>query len=49
RINVKALKTVVDGQTARIFITVNISGKEQYDRLISRILTVKDVSDVIRD
>ena len=49
RINVKALKTVVDGQTARIFITVNISGKEQYDRLVSRILTVRDVSDVIRD
>ena len=49
RINVKALTTVKDGQVARIFITVNISGKEQYDRLVARIKTVKDVSDVIRD
>ena len=49
RINVKALTTVKDGQVARIFITVNISGKEQYDRLVARIKAVKDVSDVIRD
>ena len=49
KINVKSLKTVVDNQTARIFITVNVSGKDQYDRLVARILTVRDVSDVIRD
>ena len=48
-INVKSLTTVKDGQNARIFITVNISGKEQYDRLVSRILSVRDVTDVIRD
>ena len=48
-INVKSLTTVKDGQSARIFITVNISGKEQYDRLVARILSVRDVTDVIRD
>ena len=34
---------------ARIFVTINISGREQLDRTCERILRVKDVVDVIRN
>ena len=49
KINIVKLNTVVDGPEARIFVTVNISGKEQLDRTCDRILRVKDVVDVIRN
>ena len=49
KINIVKLNTVVDGPEARIFITVNISGREQLDRTCDRILRVKDVVDVIRN
>ena len=49
KINIVKLNTVVDGTDARIYVTVNISGKEQLDRTISRIETVKDVTEVIRN
>ena len=48
-INIVKLNTVVDGPEARIFVTVNVSGKEQLDRTCDRILRVKDVVDVIRN
>ena len=49
KINIVKLNTVVDGNNARIYVTVNISGKEQLDRTVSRIETVKDVTGVIRN
>ena len=49
KINIVKLNTVVDGPEARIFVTVNISGREQLDRTCERILRVKDVVDVIRN
>ena len=49
KINIVKLNTVVDGPEARIFVTVNVSGKEQLDRTCDRILRVKDVVDVIRN
>lgn len=49
KINIVKLNTVVDGPEARIFVTVNISGREQLDRTCDRILRVKDVVDVIRN
>ena len=49
KINIVKLNTVVDGTEAKIYVTVNVSGKEQLDRTVSRILTVKDVNEVIRD
>ncbi len=49
KINIVKLNTVVDGPEARIFITINISGREQLDRTCDRILRVKDVVDVIRN
>ena len=49
KINIVNLDTVVDGPEARIFITINISGREQLDRTCDRILRVKDVVDVIRN
>ena len=49
KINIVKLNTVVYGPEARIFVTVNISGKEQLDRTCDRILRVKDVVDVIRN
>ena len=49
KINIVKLNTVVDGPEARIYITVNISGREQLDRTCDRILRVKDVVDVIRN
>ncbi|MBE7070036.1 MAG: bifunctional (p)ppGpp synthetase/guanosine-3',5'-bis(diphosphate) 3'-pyrophosphohydrolase [Ruminococcaceae bacterium] len=49
KINIVKLNTVVDGKDARIYVTVNISGKEQLDRTIARIQTVKDVTEIIRD
>ena len=49
KINIVKLNTVVDGNNAKIYVTVNISGKEQLDRTISRIETVKDVTGVIRN
>ena len=48
KINIVKLNTVVDGPEARIFVTVNISGREQLDRTCERIMRVKDVVDVIR-
>ena len=48
KINIVKLNTVVDGNNAKIYVTVNISGKEQLDRTISRIEAVKDVTGVIR-
>ncbi|MBR1906713.1 MAG: bifunctional (p)ppGpp synthetase/guanosine-3',5'-bis(diphosphate) 3'-pyrophosphohydrolase [Clostridiales bacterium] len=49
KINIVKLNTVVDGNNARIYVTVNISGKEQLDRTVARIETVKDVTGVIRN
>ncbi len=49
KINIVKLNTVVDGTDAKIYVTVNISGKEQLDRTISRIETVRDVTEVIRN
>lgn len=49
KINIVKLNTVVDGPEARIFVTVNVSGREQLDRTCDRILRVKDVVDVIRN
>lgn len=49
KINIVKLNTVVDGPEARIFATVNVSGREQLDRTCERILRVKDVVDVIRN
>lgn len=49
KINIVKLNTVVDGTEARIYVTVNISGKEQLDRTVARIETVKDVNRVIRN
>ena len=49
KINIVKLNTVVDGTEARIYVTVNISGKEQLDRTVSRIETVRDVIRVIRN
>ena len=49
KINIVKLNTVVDGTDAKIYVTVNISGKEQLDRTISRIEAVKDVTEVIRN
>jgi Na+-transporting NADH:ubiquinone oxidoreductase subunit D len=49
KINIVKLNTVVDGPEARIFVTINISGREQLDRTCERILRVKDVVDVIRN
>ena len=49
KINIVKLNTVVDGPEARIFVTINISGREQLDRTCDRILRVKDVVDVIRN
>ena len=49
KINIVKLNTVVDGTDAKIYITVNVSGKEQLDRTVSRIQAVKDVNEVIRD
>ncbi len=49
KINIVKLNTVVDGPEARIYITINISGREQLDRTCDRILRVKDVVDVIRN
>jgi GTP pyrophosphokinase len=48
KINIVKLNTIVDGPEARIFVTINISGREQLDRTCDRILRVKDVVDVIR-
>ena len=48
KINIVKLNTVVDGPEARIYVTVNVSGREQLDRTCERILRVKDVVDVIR-
>ena len=48
KINIVKLNTIVDGPEARIFVTVNISGREQLDRTCDRIMRVKDVVDVIR-
>ena len=48
KINIVKLNTIVDGPEARIFVTVNISGREQLDRTCERIMRVKDVVDVIR-
>ena len=49
KINIVKLNTVVDGTDAKIYVTVNISGKEQLDRTVARIETVKDVTGVIRN
>ena len=49
KINIVKLNTVVDGPEARIFVTINVSGREQLDRTCDRILRVKDVVDVIRN
>jgi GTP pyrophosphokinase len=49
KINIVKLNTVVDGPEARIFVTVNVSGREQLDRTCDRIMRVKDVVDVIRN
>jgi (p)ppGpp synthase/HD superfamily hydrolase len=49
KINIVKLNTVVDGTDAKIYVTVNVSGKEQLDRTVSRIQAVKDVNEVIRD
>ena len=49
KINIVKLNTVVDGNNAKIYVTVNISGKEQLDRTVARIETVKDVTGVIRN
>lgn len=49
KISIVKLNTVVDGPEARIFATVNVSGREQLDRTCERILRVKDVVDVIRN
>ena len=49
KINIVKLNTVVDGTDAKIYVTVNISGKEQLDRTVSRIETVRDVTEVIRN
>lgn len=49
KINIVKLNTVVDGPEARIFVTINISGREQLDRTCDRIMRVKDVVDVIRN
>ena len=49
KINIVKLNTVVDGNNAKIYVTVNISGKEQLDRTVARIETVRDVTGVIRN
>lgn len=49
KIKITNISAVVDGPEARIYITVNISGREQLDRTCDRILHVKDVVDVIRN
>ena len=49
KINIVKLNTVVDGPEARIFVTINVSGREQLDRTCDRIMRVKDVVDVIRN
>ena len=49
KINIVKLNTVVDGTDAKIYVTVNISGKEQLDRTVSRIEQVRDVTEVIRN
>ena len=49
KIKITNISAVVDGPEARIYITINISGREQLDRTCDRILHVKDVVDVIRN
>ena len=49
KIKITNISAVVDGPEARIYITVNISGREQLDRTCDRIMHVKDVVDVIRN
>ena len=45
---VDGLNAVTEGPDAKLFITLTVSGKEQLDRVIERIKTIKDVDKVVR-
>ncbi len=49
KIDVEKINTVLDGPEARLYANINISSREQLDRICDKLLQVKDVVDVIRN
>ncbi|MCR4689415.1 MAG: bifunctional (p)ppGpp synthetase/guanosine-3',5'-bis(diphosphate) 3'-pyrophosphohydrolase [Saccharofermentans sp.] len=45
---VENLNAVSEGPAAKLYITLKVSGKEQLDRVVEKIKTLKDVDNIVR-